>query len=49
VRRDVQDGERAGVAGTPTVFVNGRRVERGGSYEALKAAIDSALKTPRAE
>jgi protein-disulfide isomerase len=49
VRRDVQDGERAGVAGTPTIFVNGRRVERGGSYDALKAAIETALKTPRAE
>ncbi len=49
VRRDVQDGERAGVAGTPTIFVNGRRVERGGSYDVLKAAIETALKTPRAE
>jgi protein-disulfide isomerase len=47
VHRDVEDGERVGVAGTPTVFVNGRRVERA-SYEALKAAIETALKT-RAE
>jgi protein-disulfide isomerase len=47
VRRDVQDGERVGVAGTPTVFVNGRRVERA-SYEALKAAVEAALRT-RAE
>ncbi|HEX6183861.1 MAG TPA: thioredoxin domain-containing protein [Pyrinomonadaceae bacterium] len=48
VRRDIHDGERAGVAGTPTVFVNGRRVERA-TYEALKGAIDAALKTPRTE
>jgi protein-disulfide isomerase len=48
VRRDVQDGERAGVAGTPTVFVNGTRVERA-SYDVLKAAIEMALKTPRTE
>jgi protein-disulfide isomerase len=48
VRRDVQDGERAGVAGTPTVFVNGTRVERA-TYDALKAAIETALKTPRTE
>ena len=48
VRRDVQDGERAGVAGTPTVFVNGTRVERA-SYDVLKAAIEMALKTPRSE
>ncbi|HWS88876.1 MAG TPA: thioredoxin domain-containing protein [Pyrinomonadaceae bacterium] len=48
VRRDLQDGERAGVGGTPTVFVNGVRVERA-TYELLKAAIDAALKTARAE
>ncbi|HEX8145882.1 MAG TPA: thioredoxin domain-containing protein [Pyrinomonadaceae bacterium] len=48
VRRDLRDGERAGVNGTPCVFVNGVRVERA-TYEQLKAAIDAALKTPRAE
>src|SRR5215213_8999189 len=48
VRRDIDAGERAGVAGTPTVFVNGRRVERA-TYEALKGAIDAALKTSRTE
>jgi protein-disulfide isomerase len=45
VRRDVFDGERAGVDGTPTIFVNGRRVADH-SYESLKAAIESTLKTP---
>jgi protein-disulfide isomerase len=48
VRRDLRDGERAGVNGTPSVFVNGVRVERA-TYEQLKAAIDAALKTARAE
>jgi protein-disulfide isomerase len=48
VRRDLLDGERAGVNGTPCVFVNGVRVERA-TYEQLKAAIDTALKTTRAE
>ncbi|MFL6337120.1 MAG: thioredoxin domain-containing protein [Pyrinomonadaceae bacterium] len=48
VRRDLRDGERAGVNGTPSVFVNGVRVERA-TYEQLKAAIDTTLKTPRAE
>jgi protein-disulfide isomerase len=42
------DGDRVGVAGTPTIFVNGRRVENA-SYDALKAAIEAALKTPRTE
>jgi protein-disulfide isomerase len=42
VRRDVHDGDRVGVMGTPTVFLNGRRVADT-SYEGLKAAIDAAL------
>lgn len=45
VWRDVFDGGRAGVNGTPAVFVNGRRV-LDHSYEGMKAAIDSTLKTP---
>ncbi|HLL73844.1 MAG TPA: thioredoxin domain-containing protein [Pyrinomonadaceae bacterium] len=44
VRRDVLDGNRVGVSGTPSFFVNGRFVEER-SYEALKAAIEAALKT----
>ncbi|HEX8720337.1 MAG TPA: thioredoxin domain-containing protein [Pyrinomonadaceae bacterium] len=48
VHRDMADGDRVGVAGTPTIFVNGRRVENA-SYDALKAAIEAALKTPRTE
>jgi protein-disulfide isomerase len=43
VQRDVTDGNRVGVSGTPSFFVNGRFVEER-SYEALKAAIESALK-----
>ena len=44
VERDVRDGGRIGVSGTPTFFVNGRQIpER--TYEALKAAIEAALKT----
>jgi protein-disulfide isomerase len=45
VRRDVIEGERVGVNGTPAVFVNGKRVVNH-SYEGLKAAIESTLKTP---
>lgn len=43
VQRDMLDGNRVGVSGTPTFFVNGRFIEER-SYEALKAAIESALK-----
>jgi protein-disulfide isomerase len=42
VHRDLHDGDRVGVAGTPTVFLNGRRVVDI-SYEGLKAAVESAL------
>lgn len=44
VQLDAQEGLRLGVNGTPTLFVNGRRVAEP-SYEALKAAIEEAIKT----
>ena len=47
VERDMIDGQKFGVSGTPTFFVNGRRT-KDITYEALKAAIDEALKTPPA-
>ena len=44
VQRDLVEGEKIGVNATPTLFVNGvRQKER--SYEALKAAVEAALKT----
>jgi protein-disulfide isomerase len=43
VERDLLEGQRFGVSGTPTFFVNGRRA-RDVTYEALKAAIEEALK-----
>jgi protein-disulfide isomerase len=42
VQRDVMDGRKLGVNGTPTVYVNGKRVSDR-SYEALKATIESSL------
>ncbi len=43
VERDIIDGQRFGISGTPTFFVNGRRA-KDITYEALKAAIEAALK-----
>ncbi|HYO63350.1 MAG TPA: thioredoxin domain-containing protein, partial [Pyrinomonadaceae bacterium] len=43
VRRDMQDGNRVGVNGTPSLFINGRRITDR-SYEGLKAALDAALR-----
>jgi protein-disulfide isomerase len=42
VHRDLHDGDRAGVAGTPTIFLNGSRVADV-SYEGLKSAVETAL------
>ena len=44
VERDLIDGQKFGVGGTPTFFVNGRRA-KDVTYDALKAAIEEALKT----
>lgn len=43
VRRDIQEGDQIGVAGTPTFFVNGRRLAEN-TYETLKAATEAALR-----
>ena len=42
VRRDLADGRRAGVRGTPTVFINGKRL-RDRSLKGFQAAIDKQL------
>lgn len=43
VQRDVEDGMKLGINGTPTIFINGRRVSAK-SYEDLKASVDAAFK-----
>ena len=43
VLRDRLDGQRIGVTGAPTIFVNGRRVNDL-SYEGLKAAVENGLR-----
>jgi protein-disulfide isomerase len=43
VQRDVIDAHKLGVNGTPTLYINGKRVSDH-SYETLKATIESALK-----
>jgi protein-disulfide isomerase len=41
IQKDILDGRRAGVNGTPTVFVNGRRLR--GSLNGLQMLIDKEL------
>jgi len=42
VNQDVMDGRKAGVRGTPTVFINGR-ILRNRSLQGFKAMIDEEL------
>ncbi len=44
VVRDVQDGDEAGVEGTPTIFVNGQRYNGPIVVASLKPVLDSELK-----
>jgi protein-disulfide isomerase len=48
VNAEFQEGQKAGVTGTPSVFVNGTEVTPGyiPSYDQLKQAIQQALGTP---
>jgi protein-disulfide isomerase len=43
VKQETQEGQQAGVRGTPSVFVNGQYVEEGINYPTLKAAVEAAL------
>lgn len=44
VVRDVQDGNKAGVEGTPTIFVNGQRYNGAINLSIMKPILDAALK-----
>ena len=45
VQADVDDGLKLGLKGTPSLFINGRRVTAK-SYEELKESVNAALKSP---
>jgi len=45
VERDYQDGIKLGVSGTPTSFINGKRIPGALPYEAFRDAIEDALRT----
>jgi protein-disulfide isomerase len=42
VEQDIADGKKAGITGTPTIFVNGRRLKKR-NYATLKEMIDEEL------
>lgn len=43
VRKDVAEGYKAGVTGTPALYINGRPYRAEGSFEAIAKAIDEEL------
>jgi protein-disulfide isomerase len=45
VARDLQDGDRAGVEATPTVFIDGKRYNGMLDLESLRPILDAELKT----
>jgi protein-disulfide isomerase len=44
IQRDMDDGLRAGVQGTPTVFVNGKKYQGSLDFEAFRPVIEAELK-----
>jgi protein-disulfide isomerase len=44
IQKDVDDGDRAGVQGTPTIFINGQRYNGPITLNYLKPIFDAALK-----
>ena len=43
VRQDAADGQRAGVRGTPTIFINGRMYKQNRTLQGFQAVIDNEL------
>jgi protein-disulfide isomerase len=47
VTRDLEDGDRAGVEGTPSVFINGRKYNGSLDLPAIRKVIDEELKNAK--
>jgi protein-disulfide isomerase len=47
VASDIQDGDRAGVEGTPSIFINGRKYNGGLDLPVIRTVIDDELKKTR--
>jgi len=43
VDSDLNDGTKVGVSGTPTLFINGKRLVGAQPYETIKAEIEAEL------
>lgn len=49
VERDFNASEKLGNTGTPSLFINGRRIDNPGSYQAFKALIQSEINAAKSE
>jgi len=49
VHASIAEGDKLGVEATPTLFVNGERVEGAAPEDALRAVIDRALRSAGVE
>jgi len=47
VQRDVEEGQRLGVTGTPTFFINGRQLSGAQPLESFARVVDEELTRPR--
>lgn len=43
IKHDIESGERAGVEGTPTFFINGEKIDNPGSYDEFQKFIDNMV------
>ena len=44
IQKDIQEGVRAGVSGTPAIFINGRFLSGAQPFEEIAKIIDDELK-----
>jgi len=44
VKKDIEDGGKAGVTGTPTIFINGEKIVGAQPYSNFEQKIEAALK-----
>ena len=47
IQKDIDDGTKAGVSGTPTLFINGSIIVGAQPYSTFKSAIDQELKNAK--